>query len=624
MPERIELNADPLNVAMRGGDTAEVVASLRNLGQTVDQLIVSIDGLDQDWYSLPVSSVALFPNDKDNLKIILHPPRTAETEAGTYPFHIRVTSQEAPDEAITAELTLEIRALLEIELEISPQSIAGRRGTYTIGMRNIAQQEAMLRLKASDAQGRLRYRLEPETLAMPGGNHSEATLEVRPGWKAFFGREKEFDFKVAAVPLESGSAADFCPYCGHSLQEGDSGILVFCRYCGHRLPEGAGIAEEGGAVSGAFVRTPWYKTLPRIRLPWLARPPVIREFESSTQDKREFKIEWSVKRASDVKLNGEDIEADGERLVYPTEATEYTIAASNKHGSVDRTIAIHPLPLPEEKVSNRIRALLSAVDLQLYAGGSPIEATLELQNTGEIVDKFTVEIEGLDNSWYKCSAASVALMPQAMETVQISFQPPKRKGVKAGDYPFAVAVRSQSTPEEVTSVIRCLEVLSSEEFKAEVRPMRITCRRKGTFRIKLSNTGVSDMPFNLEAIDPEEECKYQFDIEAPVLAAWDTVEVPMIAKPKRGSIIGGQKRYDITVTATAGGDIVQSLNCALTHKPFISSWRPILRLIKGVMVIGAFGTLAYYAIRWGGGWDRLTSDPGRWADELVRPIRNLF
>jgi len=415
MSDKIEVTVVPTTFALAAGDTVEATTTIRNLGQSVDQLTLSIDGLDSSWYTLPVSSVALFPNDQDNLKIILHPPQTPEAKGGSYPFRISVASQENPDEKSVADLTLEIQAVPEVELNISPPNISGRKGTYQIIANNPGDRETTLHLTASDVQRKLQLHLHPDSLTVAGNSRSEATLDVQLNWLTFlFSGGKDFDFEVSAT-----------------------------------LPE----ATEARTASGQLVHIPWYKTLPRIRLPWLERPPNINTFKVTTEDKREFKLSWSVKRATEVQLDDEDIDSQGERLVRPPETTKYILSARNKYGTTSHTLEVHPLPLPKAKASERIRASLSPTALQVQAGVTPAQATLQIQNLGDIVDKFLIEIEGLDETWYSRSASSIALMPQATDEVQISFQPPKKKGVKAKEYPFAVTVRSQSTPEEATSVI---------------------------------------------------------------------------------------------------------------------------------------------------------------------------
>lgn len=176
MATKIEVTVAPTAFVIAAGDTSEATATLRNRGQTVDQLTLKIDGLDPSWYTLPVSSVALFPNDQDNLRIVLHPPMVAETKAGSHPFRITVSSQENPGEIVTLDLAIEIKPLPGLEFGISPQRIAGRKGAYRITVKNMGDSEARLSLKANDAHGGLRYSFQPPTLSVPGRGGAEATL----------------------------------------------------------------------------------------------------------------------------------------------------------------------------------------------------------------------------------------------------------------------------------------------------------------------------------------------------------------------------------------------------------------------------------------------------------------
>ncbi|GEM_PF-1335286 len=610
MSDRIEVTAEPAELILLPGETGEVSASIRNLGQTVDQMILSVEGLDESWYTIPVSSVALFPNDQDNLKITIHPPKTSES--GSHPFQINVASQEDPSEIATAQVAIEIKALLEVGMEISPLSLAGRKASYQIVAANPGEREATVKLLASDPKNRLRYRFQLDRLTVDAAGRSGTSLEVRLGWMAFLGGEKPFEFKVAALPPGGDAPVqDFCPYCGRKLKPVSGTALIFCPHCDHLLN------EKAKFTSAEFVRTPLIKGLPRIGLPsWFYRKPVISSFEVATDDKREFKLTWAVKRAKEVTLDSDVVKSEGEMTVRPAGVTEYTITVANKRRSVSQTLEVHPLPIAAEKPSDRIRASLSQTELQVQAGTVPTQATLQLQNMGEIVDKFLVEVVGLDSAWYGLSASSVALMPQATDQVQIPFHPPKQEGVKAGKYPFAINVRSESVPGEVTTVLGQLEILPFPEFTLQIRPVRINCRRKGVFRIELTNVGVSDITFNLEASDMEEGCRFGFKDNAPVLPAWKSIEIPMKTKPKRGSFVGEKKVYNIGVTASDGSNS-QTGNCDLTHKPLFSSWKTFFKLIRAIVMIVIVAVLIYLAIHWGGGWNQLTSDPGRWAEELT-------
>ena len=109
-----------------------------------------------------------------------------------------------------------------------------------------------------------------------------------------------------------------------------------------------------------------------------------------------------------------------------------------------------------------------------------------------------------------------------------------------------------------------------------------------------------------------------------MVTAWNTVEVPMITRPKQGSMVGEKKRYDITVTATAAEGNTQTVNCELNHKPFIGSWRPILRVLRAIIVLAIIGVVIYLVIQWGGGWKVLTSSPQTWVNQLIHTVEGWF
>ncbi|MDY6892470.1 MAG: hypothetical protein SVO26_01980 [Chloroflexota bacterium] len=583
MPDKIMVAASPANLKLMPGDTAETIATLRNLGPTVDQLVLSIDGIDQGWYTLPVSSVALFPNDQDELKIIVHLPKTDEVKAGSYPFKIHINSQENPGETATTELAIEIGEMLELQMDISPMEIAGRRGTYQVKVANPSNDDIVVNLAARDAHNRLRYEFNTNTVTVKKSSQAEATLQVRLGWLAFLGGEKPFDFQVTAT-----------------VQGRD-----------HKLKEGTKTA------SAKLVRPSLIGGVPKIRIPWFSRSPVIDAFGAMTEDRREFTLRWTVRRAQEVSVDGEKVDDIGEKQIYPTETKKYTITARNKQKTVSQSVEVDPLPLPKVQTSERIRAALNPGELKAQAGVVPATATLQIQNLSEIVDKFVIEVHGIENSWYSRSASSVALMPQATDHVQISFSPPKKQGVRSGDYPFVVVTRSESSPQEVSTVPGQLQVIPSPEFRVEMRPFRINCRRKGTFRVALINSGVTDVNITLEATDLEEGCKFNFENRETGLVAWSTLEVPVVVKPERGFFVGENKTYDVTVTAMDRDGNPQKATCQLNHRPIFKSWKSIFKILRAIVVIAVVAVVVYFVIHWGGGWSALIGNPGQWAQDLV-------
>src|SRR5205823_536345 len=92
----------------------------------------------------------------------------------------------------------------------------------------------------------------------------------------------------------------------------------------------------------------------------------------------------------------------------------------------------------------RVRVRITPDRVDVEPGAAPAEAVVTLQNLGDVVEQYTVDIVGLDGDWYTVPVTSVGLFPQDTDQVPVRFHPPKRRGMKAGAYHFRVRVRSRS------------------------------------------------------------------------------------------------------------------------------------------------------------------------------------
>jgi uncharacterized membrane protein len=577
MPETIQVEINPKSFVMAKGATAEATATVWNRGEVIDQAVINIEGIDAQWYTVPVSSVALFPNDRDNFKIILHLPDTPEIRDGSYTFYANVVSQENRERATRIPLTIEIRSRPKVRLSISPDSLSGRQGSFQVTVENPSDGEVVVSLKL-DGATQIRHSLKPNSLTVPAHGRADSDLDVKVGWLPFItGPEKAINFTVSAKPVTANL-----------------------------------LSEEAVTVKGQFINRPWYKALATIKIPWFEKPPVITAFKIVTQDKKEFKLTWAVKKANKVTINDGEVEPVGETLVRPTEPTVFKLSAQNKHGIVKQDFEAIPVPPPKAKTSDLIHLSLTPAALRASAGQMSAQTVFEIKNLGEAIDKFLITVEGLEEEWYSRGASSVSLFPQKSSDVALTLQPPKKKGVKSGIYTFGVTVQSQSKPLEVATVIGQLEVLPFPEFKLEMRPIRVSCRRKGSYRVVLNNTGVTDLDFTLSATDMDEGCRFNFKSEKLRVSAWNTVEIPLTVKPKRNFLLGEKKRYDLVITATPISGVPQSANAELNHSPLMASWKPIFRIIRAIIVLAVITWAVYSLINLGGGWNVLTNDPKAW------------
>jgi hypothetical protein len=198
---RVSLTPDSLKT-MPAGDAVEAVVTIQNVGTSVDQYAVELDGLPTTWYNLSNESVALFPQDKEEAKIVIKPPKGNGVKAGSYPFTVTVLSRADATETSRVEGTLEIGAIAAFDLDMSPKKVIGRKGNYNITMRNGGNADLDVELEAIDAEEACRYTFNPPSPHLTAGQKVVTRLTVKPRRSSCVGQKRNYDFQIKVKPSQ--------------------------------------------------------------------------------------------------------------------------------------------------------------------------------------------------------------------------------------------------------------------------------------------------------------------------------------------------------------------------------------------------------------------------------------
>ena len=196
---RVRVVPDSLQV-VPDGNAVEAVVMVQNTGLAVDQYAVELDGLPTTWYTLSTSSVALFPQDKDEARLVIRPPKGNGARAGSYPFNVVVVSRADATQTSRAEATLQIGTIETFDVDMSPRKVIGRRGRYNLTMRNGGNTDMSIAMEGGDAEELCRYTFTPATLKLSAGQMAAVTLLVRPRRSGWIGAAKTIDFQVKVKP----------------------------------------------------------------------------------------------------------------------------------------------------------------------------------------------------------------------------------------------------------------------------------------------------------------------------------------------------------------------------------------------------------------------------------------
>ena len=187
------------------GQAVETTLTVQNKGSVVDQVLIEVEGLNPQWYTLSVSSVSLFPGDQDQVTIRLQPPKDPTIKAGDYPFTVKLTSKADPQNRTTIAGQLTIRPQVSYAFEVTPQRATARRqAKFRITLTNAGNADVRFSLSASDREESCVFKFDTPEPSVPARSKRQVALSVRPhrGW--ILGPLKNYDLTISAAPLGSG------------------------------------------------------------------------------------------------------------------------------------------------------------------------------------------------------------------------------------------------------------------------------------------------------------------------------------------------------------------------------------------------------------------------------------
>ena len=199
-----------------------------------------------------------------------------------------------------------------------------------------------------------------------------------------------------------------------------------------------------------------------------------------------------------------------------------------------------------------IRIEMSETALAVNPGGA-VTTRCTVYNASFIVDEYRIEISGLDPSWVEYPKSTTRIFPEAIETITLTFQPPRSSGIAAGDYPFVVTASSADNPALTATSNGVLTIDAFVDFTLDlVSPRQISGEIEGSFTLRLANTGNSRLTIALDAAEETQQLDFTFSEQLVEIDGNENKEVTLTARPNARSL-GSAAVYQITI----GGAVAQ-------------------------------------------------------------------
>lgn len=200
-PTTTTLSLAPPVQPISAGGTGTATITVQNRGRVVDQISLRVPDLDPTWVEVRRPTISLVPGARDEVTIVFKPPKSPAATAGEHPFAVSAISAESGSE-VRALGRFTILPFEALDLSLRPK---GKKGRFTITIRNGGNAPSVHELSLTDEEEALKYELETERVELEPGEEKSIALRVKPKRKNPFGQHRQYRFVLEARPVGSGT-----------------------------------------------------------------------------------------------------------------------------------------------------------------------------------------------------------------------------------------------------------------------------------------------------------------------------------------------------------------------------------------------------------------------------------
>ncbi len=201
----IEVELSAPEVPIEPGGTAQLTVTITNRQDHDDHVFIEIEGIDVEWYALPVPAVNVAAGNSQSARILFKVARSSESAAGTYPFLVRARGMESGESGVQ-QAALVIKAFNALQMDLTPKrataTFAHRAQVFDVHVSNLGNQDETLDLYASDPDDGCAYEFETSRITLKPGRSEVVPMRVEPVTQPVFGVGRLFSFVITARSVE--------------------------------------------------------------------------------------------------------------------------------------------------------------------------------------------------------------------------------------------------------------------------------------------------------------------------------------------------------------------------------------------------------------------------------------
>ncbi len=191
----VDLSSPTDAVATGAAVTATVM--IQNRGSSMDEFTIRVPNLPEGWTRVTRPSVSLMPNVREEITVVIQPPREAAATAGAHEVEVAVSSRESRQEVIAVG-QFTIRPFEKLNASIAPKRGGG---PFTVSLENQGNAPYLYTLSTDVNDEEVIVDLEPGEIGLEPGFTEQVRVPVRPARGSAFSRSRSHQFQIDVNPV---------------------------------------------------------------------------------------------------------------------------------------------------------------------------------------------------------------------------------------------------------------------------------------------------------------------------------------------------------------------------------------------------------------------------------------
>lgn len=324
-------------------------------------------------------------------------------------------------------------------------------------------------------------------------------------------------------------------------------------------------------------------------------------------DENEPSHEQRPDRLPDTLRNWQVLEVDSQATPVPDAIPESAPAPAPPQ-AVNRSEDLTGLQIGD-RTDDLIVATLDNRRRQVECGAT-VEYAVTVLNNGPQAATFQVQIEGwIDPQWVGEGTSLVLIEPGRRAVLRLPLSPPRHAGSEAGDYHFAITVRSPHYPQRVARLGALLTLLPFDALDIRFLDLPDSViswlHRAVLLPLSVTNRGNRAAEITLHGSDAQRHCRFAFGgsngaggAAALTLQPNQVITFPLRVEVRRPPLLGMHLReFEVQVEARGSGQasgqasgqvsgqVSAFARTELAARPLIGPWQMAAAL--GVAAAGA-------------------------------------